>query len=141
MERVMRKLRTLGAVLLVTTALLTVFTQFLTPRCMCGPMCAMQEETVARAGHACCESTRDTSSPHPVSVASLVKQCNCPPALHEAAPVIANATEHGPEQFKVFAIAAAFSYVAAAQDFGHGAISESPPPAQDLIILNRSLRC
>jgi len=141
MKRLMRKQRTSGTVLLAATALLTLFIQALAPHCICGPTCAMQEASVAKASHACCETTRDTSSPKPVSDASLVPQCNCPPALHEAAPVIANSPEHGHEHFKLFAVATSLPPVLAARDFGHVAISESPPPKQGLITLKCSLRC
>ena len=142
MKHLMRKQRTSGTVLLAATALLTVFIQAFAPHCICGPTCPMQDEAVANANHACCEAAQDTSSsPKSVSDASVVRQCNCPPALHEAAPVIANAPEHGHEHFKVFAVAATFPGVVAARDFGHVAISESPPPKQGLTTLKCSLRC
>ncbi len=141
MNRLIRKQQTSGTVLLAATVLFTVFIQALAPHCICGPTCAMQEEAVAKASHACCDAAKDASSPARLPGASLIKQCNCPPVLHEAAPVITNAPEHGQEHFKAFAVAAALPCVIAARDCGHVAISESPPPKQSLTTLKCSLRC
>lgn len=141
MKRLMRKQRTSGTVLLAATALISMFIQVLSPHCICGPNCAMQQVAVAKVSHACCGAAADTSAPRPVSGANLVVRCNCPPALHEAAPVIANTSDYGHEHFKVLAVAATLPSVVAARDFSQVTISESPPPKQGLIILKRSLRC
>lgn len=141
MRRVMPKQRTSGSVFLAVTALFAMFIQALGSHCICGPSCAMWQEIAAQSNHACCEAVHDTSSTKPVSDANLVRKCNCPPKMHEAAPVIANAPEHGHEHFKHFAVASLLSPVVAVGDFGHIAISESPPPKQGVIILKRSLRC
>lgn len=142
MKRLMLKQRTSGKVILAATALIALFIQVLAPHCVCSPNCVMQQVSVAKVSHGCCEASHaSSSSPKPLSGASLVMQCNCPPVLHEAALVIANTSEYGHEHFKVLAVAATLPCVIAVRDFGQVAIPENPPPKQGLPILNCSLRC
>jgi hypothetical protein len=126
------KQRISGSVLLAATALFTLFFQTLAPHCICDPACAMQEEGAAKANHSCCEAAEDPTPSKPISGASLIRRCNCPPVLREAIPVITNAPERGHEHFKVFAVATTCSSVVAARNFGQATISESPPPKQGL---------